>query len=83
MRTHFHWGTNHLTRTDEMQQVVWSFLFLFSVENASDSYVAGLHMGVSPGLKSLFKKGDGTIPKCKSELGWMGGSGEPPLFRDL
>lgn len=26
-----------------------------------------LHVGVLPGLKSLFKKGDGMIPKYKSE----------------
>lgn len=42
-----------------------------------------LHMGILPGLKSLLKKGDGTIPMCKSELDYMRGSGELPLLRDL
>lgn len=68
MRTGFHGGMNRLTGTGEIQQVVWSLFFLFSVENASDSEIAVLHVGVSPGLKSLFKKGGGIIPKCKPEL---------------
>lgn len=29
VHTHFHCRMNRFTRTDEIQQVIWSFLFLF------------------------------------------------------
>lgn len=55
---------------------------LCSVENTNDSWIAALHVGDFPVLKSLFRSCDGTIPKWRSVSMIRKGS-ESHCFPDL
>lgn len=55
---------------------------LCSVENTNDSWIAALHVGDFPVLKSLFRSCDGTIPKWRSVSMIRKGS-ESHRFPDL